>query len=82
MLESWIIGFGILAGLLLTLWLRERPDFNCYACSTKLKYWQPHCNNCGRKLIWKGIKKIPYIHSQRNKKWMITVPIEEKQLAE
>lgn len=75
----WIYLFGILAGIFLTLWLRERPAFECFFCAKKVKYWQPHCHDCGRKLQWDWIRRMPYIHSQRNIKWKIKIPnVEDK----
>ncbi len=75
----WALSLGIIAGLFLVLWLRERPCFRCVECDVKVKYRQFHCQNCGVYLQWDWFRKRPFLLSkyqtnEQFKKWDIRVP--------
>jgi predicted amidophosphoribosyltransferase len=57
---------------MLALWFKERPKFVCLTCDTTVKYWQPHCKHCGRKLNWDWFQKRGFLTETR--RWKILVP--------
>lgn len=79
-MDLWIgLSLGIITGLFLALWLKERPIFRCSYCRFKTKYQQQHCSACGRGLQWNWFQKKAlflsrYQTGEQFRKWDIFVP--------